>query len=638
MATAVTTNENPITAKVSAASPAPTKVSESMLAVQDSLSQSTARITDAIATMQRDRDKTKAASATVQASIQDVTEADQVIGLARDTADLAAQSATIKAYNKAGGVDYQTALLGELGAQQQESKKYLDELTVRMKESPTGIQIVDSIVNAFSTIKLQEQLALSEQKEANLQSDIANISSATESIARAQMLTKETVTEGTVQANWERLAATGNIKAAEAEIANIHSNASAMSNLMAADARNVSNRLSLFRTEGEAEDRVLSQERATFAREQMQFSKEKWLVELPTIQTNLEAAQLRLDVAKATKPSDIPAAIANNEAVVKRHADQLATEATLVRSVQAAQSLAGMPIEDKETIIYGLQQPNGSSTGAKYNTLLDIGSNPAGTLGETPYKAIQNLNTISPSGNLKPTPITSVLRDVIKLQGDAFKAEPSTVPKTEEALAADFNNRAKAYMQAKAADIKTGDSSNPYHAPPMSVLKDIPAVATSSLYKNILAAMQMNEINPQTIMDSAIAGVRSKTITPEQAASGIETIFSSAAVYNNENMGGFKRFGLPSQTNYNISISRDPTAFDTLRQKGNLVLPTLSFAARSLINNEAAVKGLVKGVAGSDDFLSFNIDLMDRTKVQQAIVKMLSSQKPTAPAATPANK
>lgn len=640
MATAATENENPITAKakVAADPTAMPKVSDSLKAVTDTIASNTARVTANIKAMEENKEKTAASVNAIQKNIATVTSSLQTVQKVKDIADMEAQNTTIEAYDEAGGSDNQIALIKQLADQQAQSRQYLNELDSQMQEEHTGIYIIDSIINDFSTAQLRSQLNFSEQKEANLQADISNISNATESINKAQLVTRKIVNEGTIQAEWTRLAAEGSIRASEAEIAGMHSNSQVMASVMAADNNLLSNKLSLYRTEGEAEDRVLAQERAAFNREQMAFAKEKWPTEKATSETNLEASQLRLEVAKATKPSDIPAAIANNNAAVKRYNDTLATEETLVNSVQAAQSLAGMAVEDKETILYGLQQPNGSAAGTKYSTLLDIGSNPTGTLGNTPFEAIQNLNTISPSGNLKPTPITSVLKDVIKLQGEAFKADPNTVPKTEEALAADFNNRAKAYMEAKAGDIRTGDSSNPYQAPPMAVLKDIPAVANSPLYKKVLEAMQMQETNPQKIMDSAIAGVMAKTITPEQAADGVVTIFESAGVYNNENMGGFKRFGLPAQTSYKTTLTRDPSAFDTLRQKSGLVLPTLSFAARSLISNESAVKNLVKGYAGSDDFLDFNIDLMNRTKVQQAIVKMLSSQKPTVQAATPANK
>jgi hypothetical protein len=630
---------NPITSQAQIAS-APTtipKVKDSLKAVQDTIATLTSERVTNIEAMKADRQQLDSAAGAIQKNIADVTSSLQTIGIVKDNANMLAQNNTIEAFDLAGGSDSQKALMEQLGKQQAQSRSYMDELSNRMQATPTGIQIVDEIVNAFSTIQLQTQLDFSEQKEANLQADIANISNSTESINKAQLLTRKLINDDTIAANYAMLGAEGNIKAAEAEIANIHSNAEGMGRVMAAGNDLLNANLALYRSEGEEENRVLTKERHAHARVEMEFAKEKWLVQLPTMETNLEAAVEALRVAKATNPTAIPAAIAKHASVLKQFNDQVATEATLVRSIQAAQSMAGAVIEDKETIIFGLQQPAGSPSGAKYNKLLDIGVNPAGTLGDTPFSAIQNLNTISPSGNIAPTPVTSVLKDVLKLQADAFALEPLTIPKTEEGLAADFNDRAKAHMIAKAANIKAGDSTNPYQAPPMAVLKDIPAVADSILYKNVLAAMQMQEMNPQKVIDAAIDGMQAGRVSPEQAASGIVTIFNAAAGHNNEDMGGFRRFGLPSQVSYNTTLTKPATSFDELRTAGGLVLPTLSFAATSLIDNKSAVTNLAKSMASANDFLDVSVNLMDRAKVMNMLVKFRSSQKPTAPTTPTAN-
>ena len=593
--------------------------SSKLQAVQDALSASTTRIVSSIAQLEAGRQRTTVATEAITSAIGDITSAKQVTARAISNADLQAQNATIEAFEVGGGTDMQVQLISQLAEDNKRVDDILNERQALAEEDRfgTGIGIIDTAINQFNINLTNQQLKAATAQQVQTERQISNLSAATESFARVNSLTKKTINEGTIEANYAAIEAEGAIKRAEAELKNINSNATAMNNLVVADSRNVSNLLSVFRLEGEAEDRILKKERASFAKEQMAFQRKKFELELPAAKTALEQANLNLERSKKLTPVQQAQAEQNLLASQKRFNDLVATEDALVSSVQAGQSLAGIGIEDRETILFGLKRPG--AAGAKYDRLLELGGTPDPVLGQTPFEAKVSLGLVAPSGNVTPTRGISVLEQVNTLQAAKYKQAGARVPKDIETLESDFNQTARELSTVFQADIKTGDASNPYHAPPMSVLEQLSSVQNSSLYQLVLKPMEMKETNPQTVMDAAISAVVAKTITPEQAATGINALFDAAALYNNTLQGGFRRVGLPNQSTYNTQLKRPATLIEQLKIRGTNVLsfPSIAIAdqvRRSLSDEEDVTVST-----------PFTVDLMDRTRVQEAIIKILSA-------------
>ena len=646
MAEAAVKPINPITAqaqKASAAVSAPTttpKVSDSLLAVQAQIATNTARAAANLEAMQADKKRTDVAVGSIQKNIANITSSLQTVQRVKDNANLEAQNTAIEALDLAGGSENQKALMEMLGKQQKESRGYLDELSNKMAEEHTGIQIVDSIVNTFSTIQLQTQLSFSEQKEANLQADIANISNATESINKAQLLTRKLVNDDTIAANYAMLGAEGNIKAAEAEIANIKTNAQGIASLMAADNQLLSIKMALLNTENQAEEMDFNREKMDFAREQYALALEKHPIEMKAAKINLEASELALSTSKATNTTDRLRIEANNLATKKRFDDAVANEKVLVDTIRRAQVAGGLPVDqDDETIVLGYSASPGTPLYKKYALLLDMGINAkSGALGTDPADILNKLEVLSPSGSIESTPVSEALEDARRVQSQGYREDPNSVPKTEDDLKVDTNNSIKAHLKVKSDDIKTGDTSNPFHAPPMAVLKEVSAVANSPLYKNVLSAMDMQEMNHQKFVDSTVDGLMAKRITLEQATDGIVTTFTAAGVHNSEFMGGFKRFALPNQTTYNTTIQSPPTAFQELKSEAGIFLTSplraLGIATTALgvtggSSREQVQKSLDKARGRYE-----TLNLMDRAKVMNLLVRLVSarnSQKPATP-------
>ncbi len=602
-------------------------VSTKLQAVEEALAVSTQRVTSSIVALEQGRAETRVATEAISGAIADITSAAQITRRASDTADLQAQNATITAFEASGGADIQAGLMTTLRADQTRVANLLDEKQDIVDDEFTGIQIIDGIINEFRSFQTDLEIDAARNQQVQTEREISGITSATESFAQANALTKKTLNAGVIEANYKGIAAEGQLKASQAEIQNINANATAMSNLVQADARNVSNLVQSFRLEGEAEERALAQERIAFQREQMTFQREKWQVELPAARVALEAATLRLEDATGLTTERRLAAEANFNAATKRFNDLVETENQLVEAVQKGQSLAGAPIEERQTIVFGLNQSG--DVGKKYARLQELGGASDPVLGASAAEAVDSLQTVSPSGNVTQTPGITALSEIVDLQAAVYK-KSGVVPKDQETLDSNLNATAQAFMDSKAANIGTGDDTNPYHAPPFSVLEEMASVRDSELYQSVLKAMEMKEVNPQTIMDAAIAGVRAGSVSPESAAVGIEAIFDSAALYNNTLQGGFRRVGLSNQTTYNVKINRPPSAVEELTiGRTSLVLGSLAartaslFKTTALLDVEPVARGELLSTA-----TTFSVDLMDATRVQEAVVRLLSATVP----------
>lgn len=624
--------QNPILAQAPAAqtkqapaTPSPDSGSR-VRAIEEALAQSTADLKEAKVTLEQGTRRSTVAQKTLAEAIPKIGAANQAIALQRDTAALQTQNANIAAFEAAGGIERQTDLFATLREDQNRVADLLDEKQEILGEEHTGIQIIDAVINTFSSVSTDFKLEAAQAQQQQTANSIQAVNTATESTARSTAITQKTLNAGVIEANQQKIAAQTSVELAKTEIANVGTNATAMNQVFTLDSRNIANLMKVFELEGAAEARTLRRETQAFQREQMEFQREKWLVQLPAAQTALEQAQLQLEETKLLTGPRRSAAMSNFQAATKRFTDLLATEEQIVRSIQEGQSSSGTTIEPRETIIWGLSQ--GGETSDKYIRLQEIGGTPSKALGLSPFEARESLNTVAPAGNHRVTVGTRLLKQISSLQAakDAQAAGQGIKPsKDPEVLKAAYNQTAAEFMTINENEIKTGDMSNPFHAPPMTVLSGTAAVQSTALYQKVLKPMQMKETNPQKIFDAAISGVAAGTLAPEEAASGIKAIFDTAAAYNNELDGGFTRVGLDPQTTYNSTLEleafgffekvRENLAFQTQLVTGALTAPTKK--AGDIIEGFQA-----------PEFLFLPVDLLDETQVQSTIVKLLSRMPP----------
>jgi hypothetical protein len=569
----------------------------------------------------------------VKNAISEATAANQTIRLAADVADMQAQNNTIAGFEAGGGTDEQVLLMAQMKDQRDELNAIMTDRRAVQKSARESGSLAAAIGSRFHMKQTQGDLDAAKDRLANTSAQIASLSGATESFSRVNQLTKRTINEGTIAANYKKIGAEGDVKAAQAEIININSNADSMAALVDSDSRNIQSLLSAYRIDGEAEGRELAREKMKLQREKMALQREINAIELPKAKVALEQAQTNLIKSKKLGPTQIAAAELAVQDANKRIADAAKVEVERATAVQQGQSLLGIPIETAETIT---ARAANAVTREKYALLQDLGGVDDMVIGSTPSEARSNLSVFE---NTPDTRMTGILDTITSAQIEEYAASPDGVPKNSKVIEEDFNSKAKVFMDTASAKITTGDTSNPYHSVPMGVLaNNMKAVRDDEFYKTTLEPMGMKDMNPEAILEAGVAGIRAGTVTPEQVAVGIETIFDSAAAYNNTAEGGYRRVGLPNQTTYNVQFKKPSTFSSQLK-----LLSTAAQAAPvALVNfTDEGDLGLVKSSlkALNDPFIS--VDLMDPTRVKELVVKMLSAEPvktatPTSPVSAPA--
>jgi len=611
--------DNPILlAANSDAAGADITANSTLKAVEEALAVSAVSTEELRAQTKKDVTATKEATSILTSAVGDLTSANKITERARLNADLQEQSANVAVLETGGGHENQVKLLSTLREDSEDVEALLNEKTDIMNDDITGVFPLDLIINAIRTVPTSVQLKNKQKELAATRQQISDITGAQEAFASVNAHTKKTLTEGVIEANMKRISAEGKILATEQELKNMHANAIAMTALADADKTSVANRLAVFRLEGEAEVRALKPEDQAFRREQMKFKREQWLTQKATAEINLEAAQLRLADAKDSTPERRNAAKSQLNAVVKKNSDALLFQEDAVNAVHRSQSVVGLPLETPETIMFKMF--NGP-TQEKYVRMHELGASAKPVLGLSPFEATSNLRLIDSSGVAPKTKYTRLLDTAAQIQLDRYTDANVKIPKDRTQIETDYNQAAGDMMLLHTSEIKQGDDSNPLHAPPFETLAAKRSVSETALYQKVLKAKGMVETNAQTIVDSALAGVLAKSITMEEAAEGIEAIYDAAALHNNEDMGGFERVGLPSQTTYNVKLDKDVTAFDVLSAGGSLLAGTaidkLTAGIPGLLTGETATKaGIFKAAAA--DFIA--VDLMDITSIKQLLV------------------
>lgn len=105
---------------------------------------------------------------------------------------------------------------------------------------------------------------------------------------------------------------------------------------------------------------------------------------------------------------------------------------------------------------------------------------------------------------------------------------------------------------AMASEIKPGDQSNIFQAPPLTALATMPAVKDNPLYQKVLAPQVkagMVETDPTKLLSLTVDAIQNGQINLGDAASGLSSIFTAAAAMNTATKD-YMRFGITPQANY----------------------------------------------------------------------------------------
>ena len=635
----VATPTNPITAIAQTAQAAtiPVRSSPEILEAQAALETEALTVAEGKGKLTANTAAATLATEAIQGAITEVADAASMVTELVGLADMKAQQANLAVFEAAGGQDAQVALAKALKEEGDRTAALLDKRTDIMDDEHTGIALIDAVVNGFRSIQTEIELESAQLEQAQTLKQIQNISASTESANLANTLTKQTVTAASIEASTKSIAAKASIQASEVEIQNLHANSIAVGQIMQADARAVENSLSVARLAGDIESRELAMEQMEIAKKRMKIAMEQMELELPAAQARLEVLNLQLKDLK--DPKRIAAVTAQREQTVKDIEDNLVLEEQINNTIQKGQSVIFNRTEEKETNLFKLKNPVTREATLK---LQEIGASATNNIATNPADAIETLEIVAPENTAASTPGTQALQVVKKLLvEETSKLWAGQLPKDAASLKVMINNTAKKVYDDWEAEIKTGDTSNPLHAPPMDTLAAFNSVATDTFYQKVVAQQAMKEVNPEKILDLAVTGVIAKTVSPEEAAAGIVKLFSAAADHNNKMKGGLPRVGFPSQSKYNVLIPRERTTFEKFSEgvSGFFKSPfLLGSAVTGVVTGE---KEEFKKLAGSILTSPFvTVDVMDLASVTAYIVQKRSATaaKPAsaAPSTTPA--
>ena len=595
---------NPITAAATEASivTVPADTPSSLQAVQEALAASTEQLGINRTKVQAGVAKSDSVGEAMVKAVGEISMADQIIQLTSENAKLAAQNATIEVFQASGGQNAQVARMQRLVEDSSRVEDLLNTRSDIVDDTPTGIGLIDSVINGFRTIQVDEEIAAARDERQQTTSEIANISAANESAAITNANTKKTLNSAAIAAGQTKIAEVASLAAGKLEIDNIHSNATAMATLAAADARNVDALIRVWQTEGEAATRELQAKQIEFEGEKLEAAKEALPREIKKAEVALASAELALADAQAMSPTRRAATELQFESAKNAHDLLLEERAAVVAQVQRGQSLFGLPVQDAASILWGLQQGGVIEQG--YSKLYTSGIPKAtASIGITPADSNNAMLIVDPDGAATRTKALDLLYTIRNQQDIIYAASPTGAPRDLETLNANFNLTAKQFIDPLRAEIKLGDSSNPFIAPPMATLAANNSVQRTALYQKVLKPMDMQETDHQRILKAALDGFISKTLTAEEAAEGVATLFKAAAAHNNTLEGGIARIGFEPQTTYNVSVATPSSVRDVLRTFSTLGL-----------------EGIASKFVGPGPSIT-SVDLMDLADVQQYIIR-----------------
>ena len=466
-----------------------------------------------------------------------------------DAADLQAQNARIETFEAVGGVGGLQSFMRDFAETSKEVQSAQNEIEVIRDREFTGISIIDDIINDFSSVQERSKLDAAERRLDNLNTIISNASAQTEGAARAINTTKKTLNTASILAKNKENQALTMVAIGEQELKNIQNNAVGLERVMRANSSLMTAHIqnfSAYNTGVAAEQRKIEHEQGVLEHDQRVT---EYLAGKETRALKLESDRLALESAIELNSPKTAALRATYQKTLKNFEDAKILEASLVNSVNKGLVVMGLEPQDGPTIINGITSTG--ATGARYRVWGNIGSSTNLVLGTTAADSAISLAIVSAEGfAVEETSATKILGQI---QDAVIASRPvgAKPPKSVAEAKAEFNRIAAAFTASQALEVS--EASNIYHAAPMTVLAEFESVALSPLYKKVIEPLGLAEVDAETILDHTIAAVADKTLTMEEANSGINSLFQ-AAISNNNMQKMYHRAVLPHQETYNVKL------------------------------------------------------------------------------------
>lgn len=167
----------------------------------------------------------------------------------------------------------------------------------------------------------------------------------------------------------------------------------------------------------------------------------------------------------------------------------------------------------------------------------------------------------SPLGTQASNP---AMAPVVALLSDSYQQARN--PQTGAAMGvnpkdpATLDNAISTLVGAKvvgmASNIKAGDASNIFQAPPLTSLATVASVKSNPVFQKVLlpqVSTGLSKTDPDQILSLTAAAVQQGTLSITDASSGIAALFRSAVAVNTETKD-YLRVGIGPQTTYNTTL------------------------------------------------------------------------------------
>lgn len=585
------TNTNPILAKANKAVAEPVnltftndaQVQQAADSFRNTISQH-----KQVADMQRakvDADMEAVATSTdsIVASINKEADSKVIAKRAELNTQLSTDLANKAVYEAAGGSEKQTELMQQYKDHSDKVSSLLAQKTDIMDDESGSNWFTSAIKNAFRAIPVDIQLQQAMKEEDHTAMQISNLVAGQAGFMQINERVKATVTRGSLEANLAAMEAGVRTEAHKAKLDALQSNAMAFNRIVSASSAQMANTARLYELE----------------------------------------RQQQLD------PYMIPAQIANAKQTVFEYNSNQELLLNHTNSVQEGQAIvkgAG-GYDEPAAIADSLRQ--GGPEEAKYRKWIEIGK--TRVVGATPYAAKAALNMVAPSGDFVPTKGTDLLNLISEQQTAAQLPSKDKgkvtipVPKNVTEDQAQFDSIATNVMSTYAANAST--PGNPYKAPPMEVLSMYMAHRKNKLFDTVVSKTMPQELNEVQLLSLAVDAIKSGQLKGDQAVGDIVEIFEAVADANNVQDGGFKRFGLREQTEYNVPIPVQRSAMEAIQDS--------PLALLSVIN--PALSNVAVGAAAKLSAKYEVVDFMDHAEVANIVAK-LSMQNKKAPPVNSSNE
>ena len=274
---------------------------------------------------------------------------------------------------------------------------------------------------------------------------------------------------------------------------------------------------------------------------------------------HLAVAQAQLGVM--TREMNMKADMYQQE--VKQKQDQDASDAAMLNSMNIGFATMGLPPVDK---IKGFNLIKaGGAPGEIAKQALSIGLT-QGVTGKpiiapnagASARILASSNSQIAVANPAVKPVTDLLQSSYAVARNPQNAQmmginPKDNNSVDQAVSGIVNDK----LHSMAVDIKTGDTSNIYQAPPLTALATMAGMKQNPLYNAVLEPQVkagMAEVNPEKILSLTMDAVNNGKISMNDAIAGYSSLFSHAIAMNNASKD-FLRFGMVPQASYNTNVN-----------------------------------------------------------------------------------